>query len=382
MPIYKTDVKKDGLTQYRVRVAYTDSNGKHRQRERTAYGMTAAKEAERLLQQELAAPVPATVPKMTVQQLYDEFIKAKTAELRTTSLRKNESILKCHVLPTLGSTSLDALTLPVLQNWKNEMSGKDLGLTMRQHAYDVFRALLNYAVKLEYLPTNPLVKLGNFRDAYAAPKRESLHYYTADQFRLYIAAAEERCRTLYDWGIYVFFCIAYYTGMRKGEINALRWSDLDGSLLHVRRSVSQKVKGESVVETPPKNKSSYRTLQMPAPLIAVLAAHKARQQADSRWSEEYRVCGGPSVISDTALSNRNTEYADAAGLPHIRIHDFRHSHASLLCNSGINIQEIARRLGHSNIEQTWSTYAHLYPREEERAVAVLNTITLDGKKNP
>ena len=69
--------------------------------------------------------------------------------------------------------------------------------------------------------------------------------------------------------------------------------------------------------------------------------------------------------------------AAAAGLPHIRIHDFRHTHATLLANEGINIQEIARRLGHSNVEQTWNTYSHLYPREEERAVAILDSLRFD-----
>jgi integrase len=67
-------------------------------------------------------------------------------------------------------------------------------------------------------------------------------------------------------------------------------------------------------------------------------------------------------------------YAAEAGLDVIRIHDFRHSHVSVLANERINIQEIARRLGHSKIEMTWNTYSHLYPREEERAIDVLNKI--------
>ena len=65
---------------------------------------------------------------------------------------------------------------------------------------------------------------------------------------------------------------------------------------------------------------------------------------------------------------------EAAGVKAIRVHDFRHSHASLLANEGINIQEIARRLGHAKISMTWDTYSHLYPREEERAVKILNNI--------
>ena len=175
--------------------------------------------------------------------------------------------------------------------------------------------------------------------------------------------------------MYVFFCIAYYTGMRKGEINALRWSDLDGATLHVRRSVNCKTKGEAVVETPPKNKSSYRDLQMPAPLLAVLNEHKTRQQQDKRWQTDWRVCGGPDCLRDTTIDKYNTTFAKLAGLPHIRIHDFRHSHASLLCNAGINIQEVSRRLGHADVQMTWNTYSHLYPQEEERALEVLNQIT-------
>ena len=63
-----------------------------------------------------------------------------------------------------------------------------------------------------------------------------------------------------------------------------------------------------------------------------------------------------------------------AGLDIIRIHDFRHSHVSVLANEMINIQEIAHRLGHARIEMTWNTYSHLYPQEEERAVNILNDI--------
>ncbi len=113
---------------------------------------------------------------------------------------------------------------------------------------------------------------------------------------------------------------------------------------------------------------------MPKPLIKILDEHKARQRSLNGFTEDLRICGGIKCLRDTSLSNRNTQFAKEAGLAHIRIHDFRHTHATLLINEGINIQEIARRLGHSNVEITWNTYAHLYPREEERAVAILDKI--------
>lgn len=276
-------------------------------------------------------------------------------------------------MPTMHAEKIDKLSTSVLQKWKNSVSEKGLTITTQQGIYKEFRALLNYAVKMEYLPKNPLVSVGNFKEVYFEMLQDKLHYYTAEQFKKYITVAKENAVTLTDWGYYVFFNIAFYTGMRKGEINALKWSDIDGDIIHVRRSIAQKLKGGDR-ETPPKNKSSYRDLQVPIPLLKILQEQKERQQQDKRFSENYRVCGGPVCLRDTSLSNKNIQFAQAADLPVIRIHDFRHSHVSLLANEGINIQEIARRLGHSKIETTWNTYAHLYPREEERAIAILNKI--------
>lgn len=374
MPINRTGLKKDGQMQYRVRVNYTDKTGKHCQIERTAYGRQAAQELEAKLKEQIAQPALAAPQGRTVQQLYDEYIISKASEVRQSTLAKHKSILTNHVLPTLGKLELTELTTPIMQDWKNTIAAKDLQIKMRQNTYKELRALLNYAVRLDYLLSNPLLKVGNFRDAYQTKPADELRYYTKEQFVAYAAAARDSANTLLSWSMYVFFCIAYYTGMRKGEINALRWSDIDGGTLHVRRSVNCKTKGEAVVETPPKNKSSYRDLQMPAPLISILREHKKRQQQDKRWCEDWRICGGPDCLRDTTISHYNDKYAALAGLPHIRIHDFRHSHASLLCNEGINIQEVARRLGHADVQMTWNTYSHLYPREEERAVEVLNQI--------
>ena len=187
MPIYKTEKKKDGLQGYRVRVAFTGPDGKHKQVERTAYGKAEAQLLERRLIDELASPSSSLrspegcgnpLPVHTIQTLYDEYVIAKAAEVRSSTLAKTKSILSTHVLPVLGSTPLDALDAPTLQAWKNGVAEKPLKILMKQNAYKELRALLNYAVKLDYLPSNPLVKIGNFRDAYAAPEREKLRYYT------------------------------------------------------------------------------------------------------------------------------------------------------------------------------------------------------------
>lgn len=374
MPIYKMNGKKDGKQQYRVRINYIDSNGKSKQIDRVAYGSAEAKDLERELSREYKNPT--TSNRLTVQQLYDEYMANVKHDIRATSYATKQKTLDGKVLPYVKDIKLDKLTKQKIQDWKTEINKLDISVQTKRNAFREFRAMINYAIKMDYLAKNPLTAVGNFTDAYLERIDQKLQYYTPEQFILYISEAKKSAElsgSLTDWGYYVFFNIAFYTGMRKGEINALKWSDIDSEILHVRRSISQKVSGGDI-ETPPKNKSSYRDLQMPLPLIKILNEHKERQKREKRFTDDFRVCGGVQCLRDTSISNKNIQFAQAAGLPVIRVHDFRHTHASLLVNEGINIQEIARRLGHAQIEMTWNTYSHLYPREEERAVSILNKV--------
>ena len=373
MPIYKTGKQKDGRQQYRVRVNYVDRDGRYRQKERLVYGMAEAKEAEASITRELKDS-SSGLARMTVYQLFEEYIRAKKYKVRETTLDSTQRILKRSVLPYFKDVRIDRLNNNNLTKWKNTIDESALSIVSKKNIYSAFRAMLGYAVKMEYIQRNPLSVVGNFTDIYFSNPSDKIQYYTAEQFKQYIRAARSSAGTMTEWGYYVFFNMAFYTGMRKGEINALKWSDIDGDIIKVRRSIAQKLKGEDR-ETPPKNRSSMRDIQIPSPLSAVLDEHKKRQQsATDMWTEDFRVCGGISCLRDTSLDKANRKFSELAGLPRIRIHDFRHSHVSLLANEGINIQEIARRLGHSKIETTWNTYSHLYPREEERAIKILNKI--------
>ena len=386
MPLHKIDgIKKDGLQKYNVRINYTDNSGKPKQLTRTAYGKEAANDLERQLQNDIKTKGEGAVKRLTVDQLFEKYVAVKQKELRESSLDKSRRNYNLYVRPTMGDVRLDKLTIPMLHEWKvsieqKENDGKPLSLVTRKQAYSIFSALLNFGVQSEYTDKNPLKKVGNFKDALDVSGKTKMSIYTAQQFSSFISTSrriaqerESKSGDLSEWGYYVFFSIAFYTGLRKGEIHALRWSDLDGKLLSVKRSITQKLKGDDR-ETPPKNKSSIRTLQMPMPLIEILQEHKERQKALLHFSDEYRVCGGERSLRDTTIQKRNVYYAAQSDLQVIRIHDYRHSHVSVLANSGINIQEIARRLGHTKVEMTWNTYSHLYPHEEEKAVSILDKI--------
>lgn len=381
MPIYKMDGKKDGLQKYRVRINYVDKDGQNKQLDRVAYGKEAAKDLERQLICDLKSE---TIKKMTLQQLYDEYIIAKKYEVRESTLDKSEKLLSEFILPALKKYRLDRLSVSLLQKWKIEMEGRtknngeSFSLKYKKNIYGEFRALLNYAVKMEYIEKNPLCSVGNFKDVNLV--RKSMDFYTPEEFLLFVKSAkkeaaeqEQKTNNIIEWNYFVFFNIAFYTGMRKGEIYALKWTDIKDDTIYISRSITQKLKGGDR-ETPPKNKSSIREIQIPLPLKKILTEHYNRYQQIDKFSDEWRICGGEVCIRDSTLSNRNKLYAEAANIKKIRIHDFRHSHASLLANNGINIQEISRRLGHANIEITWNIYSHLYPREKEKAIEILNKI--------
>lgn len=367
--------KRSGIARYRVVHNYTDSKGQHQKIERLVWGKAEAQATLRELEAEYSDKHSAA-SRMTVKELIDLYDEYHAIDTKRTSHEAVIRRLRYRVLPHFGNKRIDKLTQHDFARWKVEINKENLALSSKQNIYCAFVALLNYAVKMEYIPKNNLSVLGNFKDSTVIEKpSEKIHYYTAAQFEKYIKQARSDCKSLMDWGFYVFFCIAFFTGARKGEINSLRWSDINGNILRIRRGVSQKLKGDDI-ESTPKTKSSVRDLQLPEPLIVVLDEHKERCKAVAKdlFSEDDYICGCDKPLRDTTIDTRNRRYAEMAGLPRIRVHDFRHSNVSLLANEGINIQEVARRLGHSNVQETWNTYCHLYPREEERAIMVLNKV--------
>mgnify|MGYP004652446575 FL=1 len=367
MPYYKQDKKnKDGLTQYIVKVNIGD-----KQIKRTTYGLSRAKDLENRLLREYTDKKINT-SSMTLDQLFRDYNKNTRADIRQSTLSRRLTVYNQHIAPYLGDKRLKDLDIQTLTEWKNIENSKDLSLVTRRNSFQVLKAVLNYGVKMEYINFNPLNKIDNFKDSYSEEKE--IQFYTPGEFKRYIAQALEYATKKDFYDFYVFFMIAYFTGLRKGEIHALRWNCINSDSLSVKKSITQKLKGGDV-ETPPKNKSSVRTIKMPKQLIDCLSEHKVRQQKVIKdWNDTGFVCGYYKSLRDTSIDKENRRYARQRNLKRIRIHDFRHSHASFLINNNISRLEVAHRLGHSTVEQTLKTYSHLFPNEEDRATKLLEEI--------
>ena len=135
MPIYKVEnTKKDGLQKYYVRINYVTDNGQKRQITRSVYGIDVAKNLEKQLENEIKVQQEMPIKKMTVKQLFDEYISVKKYEVREITLEKSSRIIKRYILQILKDVKIDKLSTKTLQDWKISMEKRNLAVTTKKYS--------------------------------------------------------------------------------------------------------------------------------------------------------------------------------------------------------------------------------------------------------
>lgn len=383
-------IRKDGLTKYRVRVSYTatnpDGTSSYKQLERTAYGKPQAQQLEADLTQQAQQleSTPTDIP-ATFSDLVDAYFASVSSGkvLRQSTIDKKKQVFSHHITSFFGHYPLSQITSHVIYAWIDHINAKTvsggtkgLSVKMRRNIFADLKSVISFAIKRGWLSTNPLQFIDNFKDSESIPSaHQAPQYYTSTQFDVFVDGLRS-VRTGSSLLRYLtLFIILFYTGARKGEANALRWDDYDenAGTLYIRRSVNMKSKGGYTVSVP-KNASSFRKIKICRQIRTVLSDQFSYQKQDPAWSSDWYICGGPDPIPDTSIEKANSDAASAAGLPHIRIHDFRHSHASLLINRGVLPKAIAKRLGHSTVDEVLNRYGHLYPEQEDTIISILDSL--------
>lgn len=169
----------------------------------------------------------------------------------------------------------------------------------------------------------------------------------------------------------------YYCGLRKGKLRGLQWKDIDleRKTLSVRKQISDccgTVKKFKFVV--PKTQNSIRTLKMLKILTNSLKKAKLEAKQLNGFNENNFVAGDAFPISSNDLANRKNTNCEKAGVKQIRLHDFIRSCASLLINKGAYVQVVAKYLGHTKIEETLKTYAHLFISSLNEIVDVIDKL--------
>jgi integrase len=352
-----------------------DEFGRRRQRSCTVHGTK--DDAERVLTQQLHELETGTFmepSRLTVGQYLEQWLTDYALpKVSGRTYERYVSIVQKHLIPTLGQHQLTKLRPLHIQKAQSEWRtakrkdgkpGTISEMTVLHH-HRVLRAALQQALRWQLISRNPA-------DAVETPRprcKEMTAYNEADTARL-LQAVEGT-----EWFAPVL--VAVTTGLRRGELLGLRWRDVDveRGTLTVSQTVEQTtLSGIQFKE--PKTRKSRRTMPLPQLTIEALRKHRvAQNQGRLQRGNTYQDNGLVFPAEDGRVWNPSTFSASffrlvkEAGLPQLRFHDLRHTHATQLLRQDVHPKVVSERLGHSTVGITLDTYSHVLPGMQDEAVA-------------
>jgi integrase len=364
-----------------------NAEGKRRQKSRG--GFRTKKEAQEALNALLAEVQGGTYVKPRDVRLADylrEWLEAAAPNLSGKTVERYRIAVERHLIPAFGQLMLPELRPVHIQRvysgWmKPGPDGKPrwARATLRKHHFVLHRALRD-AVRLQYIAVNPA-------DGVEVPRinglRTPIRVLTEEQTAQLLRRAQ-------DTRLHLPILLAVTSGLRRGELLAVRWSDLDleAGVLRVEQSVEET--GEGLRFKPPKTAKGRRRLPLPALTVEALRRHRVAQDKQrlligaGYQAEPDLVFAGPDGRPWFPSNFERTWRAFKLKLPaelSVRFHDLRHTHASQLLAKGVHAKIVSERLGHASIGITLDTYSHMLPGLQEDAVRHLEAslaVTLAG----
>ncbi|MYU72640.1 tyrosine-type recombinase/integrase [Ligilactobacillus salivarius] len=296
----------------------------------------------------------------------DEWLSLHKETVKPSTLVRENSYITNHIKPYFKNMYVDKITLRQCQNFTNK------AFAAAPAAYTqiigIVKSILDYALRLDMIKSNPMLYV-------IKPKRQATisdkhnNYYNKQELKKFLDVAKDTSLKKY-----ALFRLLSYSGMRAGECLALAWHDLDykNNTIAINKTLAR-IKDKLVIQTP-KTKASNRVISLDTETIQVLKMWQLEQR-------KHLLKIGINAMDSKQLifSNGNNEYiysgtvrksikilAKKAGIHSITTHGFRHTHATLLFASGMDIKQVQARLGHSNVQTTLNIYTHAIQDEQDK----------------
>jgi integrase len=308
----------------------------------------------------------------TFSQLLVDWLETSKPRLSGHSWRTYHQLVRDYIGPKLGDVRLQELSPSLIQRFYNQLVADGIGLRTAQKTHTLIHASLNTALKLGVIGRNP-------DDSTQPPKpiHKEMRFLNEDQVKHLLSFAKaNRDRN------FALYFLAIATGMRQGELLALKWSEVDlrNGVLNVKFNL-QRMPGGGLQLQGPKTKTSIRTIKLGKDSVRVLNQQKdlllkERERIGNIWQETDFVF--PSTVGSpmdaTNLWKCFRQIVKKAKLPAIRFHDLRHTAASLMLNNGVDVLVASNRLGHAKPSITLDVYGHLISSTQSKAADIIDSL--------
>ncbi len=338
---------------------------------RSVFGTT-DKDVSRKLRTELTARdngKPSPHGTETVATFLMTWLDGARPTIRPGTWRRYEQLTRLYLVPGLGRIRLVALGPHHVAKLYRDLLDGDMTPANVHYVHRTLRRALGQAERWRLVTSNAAAVVTPPRAEHA-----EMHTLTADQVRRLLEFAPDRDRPLY--------LLAVSTGMRLGELLALRWAEVDlgtGSLRVV--ATLRHLSGEPATFATPKTPRSRRRVELSDSVVAALSAHKVttieeRWRAGQLWNDHDLVF--PNLLGRPRGSSNIVRafhpLLESAGLPRIRFHDLRHTAATLMLGRGVHAKLVSEMLGHASIAITLDTYSHALPSMHREAAQVMEDL--------
>lgn len=356
MPAYKYTLK-NGKTMWYANFYHTDWTGEKKHICKRGFKtQREAKEYERSFMEQ-----QNNTSDILFSALVENYLEDMSHRLKPTTMENKQFIINGKLLPYFGKLKICDIDTIKVRKWQNELisyrdsDGKPFSQTYLKTVNNQLSALMNYAVAHYRLPSNPCKAAGSMGKS----KADEMNIWTQEQYEQFSKAIQKS-------SVKLAFDILFYTGMRSGELLALTPADiLPTKRISINKNYA-KVRGQELF-LEPKTPKAKRNISIPDFLYDDIHAYISKLYGIEKGDRIF-------YFTKSALEKELKRVAKKIGLETIRVHDLRHSHASMLIEMGFAPLEIADRLGHESIKTTLDTYSHLYPDKDQQLADALNKL--------